>query len=123
MPMRRRTWTTPEHVPPLGRVPLDDGTEEGVSDVVPEWHPRSSSVLALGHHVFYRKHPDRVAIMGNFHVTNAAPDESWVTDGEWLHRAGGGGDLLLARIHWARPNSLATDMVRRHDLAPDAGDP
>ena len=52
-------------------------------------------------------HVDRVAIMGNFHVTHASPDESWVTDGEWLHRAGGGGDLLLARIHWARPNDLA----------------
>lgn len=53
-------------------------------------------------------HPDRVAIMGNFHVTNASPSESWVTDGEWLHRAGGRGDLLLARIHWARPSALAS---------------
>ncbi|MFM7243363.1 MAG: autotransporter-associated beta strand repeat-containing protein, partial [Planctomycetaceae bacterium] len=49
-----RTWTTPEPVPPLGREPLDDGGEEGVCDVVPEWHPRTSSVLALGHNVFYK---------------------------------------------------------------------
>ena len=49
-----RTWTAPEPVPPLGRVPLDGGGEEGVCDVVPEWHPHTSSVLALGHNVFYK---------------------------------------------------------------------
>lgn len=49
-----RTWTTPEPVPPLGRVPQGDGGEEGVCDVVPEWHPPTSSVLALGHNVFYK---------------------------------------------------------------------
>jgi hypothetical protein len=50
--------------------------------------------------------PDRVAIMGNFHVTNASPDESWVTVGEWMPRNGIRGDLLLARIRWLRPNKL-----------------
>ncbi|MCL4195589.1 MAG: exo-alpha-sialidase, partial [Thermoguttaceae bacterium] len=50
--------------------------------------------------------PDRVALMGNFHTTNASPDESWVTVGEWQPRNGIRGDLLLARIHWTRPNTL-----------------
>ncbi|NLF67520.1 MAG: exo-alpha-sialidase [Candidatus Anammoximicrobium sp.] len=50
--------------------------------------------------------PDGVALMGNFHVTNASPDQSWVTVGEWLPRGGARGDLLLARIRWARPNRL-----------------
>lgn len=49
-----KTWTEPQPVPPLGRVPQADGAEEGVCDVVPEWHPPSKSVLALGHNVFYR---------------------------------------------------------------------
>ncbi len=53
------------------------------------------------------KDPNRVAIMGNFHITNASPDESWVTVGEWQPKNGIRGDLLLARIRWNRPNRLA----------------
>ncbi|MCP5520443.1 MAG: exo-alpha-sialidase [Verrucomicrobiales bacterium] len=48
-----RTWSAPQPVPPLGRVKQADGAEEGVCDVVPEWHARTRSVLALGHNVFY----------------------------------------------------------------------
>jgi len=51
--------------------------------------------------------PDGVPLMGNFHVTNVTPQESWVTVGEWLPRGGARGDLLLARISWSRPNRLA----------------
>jgi hypothetical protein len=50
--------------------------------------------------------PDRVALMGNFHVTNAGPEESWVTTGEWMPRMGARGDVLLVRIRWAVPNRL-----------------
>lgn len=48
-----RTWTDPDLVPALGRVKQPDGSEEGVCDVVPEWHPKTKTVLALGHNVFY----------------------------------------------------------------------
>jgi hypothetical protein len=51
--------------------------------------------------------PDEVALMGNFNITNASPDESWVTVGEWLPRGGARGDMLMARIRWSRPNALA----------------
>ncbi len=51
--------------------------------------------------------PDDVALMGNFHVTNVSPRESWVTVGEWLPRRQARGDLLLARIRWSKPNALA----------------
>jgi len=54
------------------------------------------------------KEPDRVALMGNFHVTNASPDQSWVTVGEWQPRNGIRGDLLLAHIRWTQPNKLAS---------------
>ncbi len=47
------TWTDPQPIPALGRVPRTDGSEEGVCDVVPEWHPPTRTVLALGHNVFY----------------------------------------------------------------------
>ena len=42
--------------------------------------------------------PDHVARMGNFHVTNVTPHESWVTVGECLPNDGWKGNLLLARI-------------------------
>ncbi len=48
--------------------------------------------------------PDNVALMGNFDVTNLSPDESCVTVGEWIPKAGAKGDLLLARICWNKPN-------------------
>ena len=48
--------------------------------------------------------PNKVALMGNFHVTNVSPHESWVTVGEWQPRNQIHGDLLLARIRWASPN-------------------
>lgn len=51
--------------------------------------------------------PNRVALMGNFHVTNASPEESWITVGEWMPRHNAHGNLLLARIKWSRPNQLA----------------
>jgi hypothetical protein len=50
--------------------------------------------------------PDKVALMGNFHVTNVSPHESWVTVGEWMPRNGYRGDVLLSRIRWASPNRL-----------------
>ena len=59
------------------------------------------------HQVELFPEPDRVAIMGNFHVTHASPAESWVTVGEWQPRNGIKGDLLLARIRWAVPNRIA----------------
>ncbi len=49
-----RTWTDPQPVPSLGRVPAEKGWEEGVCDVVPEYHPPTRTVLAMGHNVFYR---------------------------------------------------------------------
>ncbi|MEZ6091168.1 MAG: sialidase family protein [Pirellulaceae bacterium] len=52
------------------------------------------------------KQPDHVALMGNFHVVNVSPDESWVTVGEWMPRNGYRGDVLLARVRWSQPNRL-----------------
>lgn len=51
--------------------------------------------------------PDGVALMGNFHPVTASADESWITVGEWMPRRGARGDLLLARVRWAKPNGLA----------------
>ena len=49
-----KTWSEFKPTPPLGRVPASDGWNEGVCDVTPEFHPKTGSVLALGHNVFYK---------------------------------------------------------------------
>lgn len=41
-----------------------------------------------------------VARMGNFHTTEAGPEEAWVTVGETLPHDGWKGNTLLARILW-----------------------
>ncbi len=53
------------------------------------------------------KDPNHVPLMGNFHITNASPDESWVTVGSWRPKAGLRADMLMARIRWSAPNALA----------------
>ena len=50
-------------------------------------------------------HPDHVARMGNFHITNATPLETWVTVGECLPGNNWRGNLLLARIRWRKTNA------------------
>lgn len=64
-----KTWTEPQPVPPLGRISTTDGRgDEGVCDVVPQWHVKTNTVLAMGHNVFYkgpkfdRKQPPRCPV-------------------------------------------------------------
>jgi hypothetical protein len=75
------TWSEPAAIPSLGRRTLPDGYEEGVCDVVPQYHPHTDTVLAMGRN-----------------VTNVSVDESWVTVRETLPCDGWKGDTLLARI-------------------------
>lgn len=49
---------------------------------------------------------DVVARMGNFHIVNATPQESWITVGEEMPNNSWRGDTLLARIRWTKPNTL-----------------
>ncbi len=49
-----KSWTNPESIEPLGRRKLPNGNEEGVCDVVPEYHTATKSVLAVGHNVYYK---------------------------------------------------------------------
>lgn len=50
------SWTEPAPIPALGRIPVPghEGLEAGVCDVVPQFHPPTQTVLAMGHVVFYR---------------------------------------------------------------------
>jgi hypothetical protein len=48
-----RTWSTPAPIEGFGRKPLDGDWQEGVCDVVPEFHSPTGTVLVMGHNVFY----------------------------------------------------------------------
>ncbi|HSI33419.1 MAG: sialidase family protein [Phycisphaerae bacterium] len=61
------TWADPQVIPGLGRRkadapdnaiaphdPVAAGMDQGVCDVVPEYHAKTDTVLAIGHTVFYR---------------------------------------------------------------------
>jgi hypothetical protein len=48
------SWSKPNPIPGLGRKPAADGMQEGVCDVVPEYHAPTGTVLAIGHNVFYK---------------------------------------------------------------------
>jgi hypothetical protein len=48
------TWSEPSPIASLGRRPIPEGLEEGVCDVVPEYHRPTRCVLAMGHNVFYK---------------------------------------------------------------------
>ena len=49
-----KSWTQPQPIISLGRRQLSENIEEGVCDVVPDFHSRSNSVLAIGHNVYYK---------------------------------------------------------------------
>ncbi|MGY8771193.1 MAG: sialidase family protein [Pirellulales bacterium] len=51
-----KSWSQPTEIPALAwhDMPENQGLKAGVCDVVPEYHPQSGTVLALGHVVFYR---------------------------------------------------------------------
>ena len=48
-----RTWSEPVPIAGLGRRDLEGDRQVGVCDVVPEYHPTTRSVLAVGHNVYY----------------------------------------------------------------------
>jgi hypothetical protein len=55
--------------------------------------------------------PNRGARLGNFGVTDVSPNETWVTDAEWMQpkgveKHGSDGTVWVSRIEWAQPNRL-----------------
>lgn len=50
-----KTWSAPiENLKTLGRVPIGDGIEMGLSDFSPKWHEKSGKLLGTGHTIPYK---------------------------------------------------------------------
>ena len=57
--------------------------------------------------------PERGVMLGNFGATAITPDESWVTDSEYIltgkpHAKGADGTTWLGKVQWSQPNQLST---------------
>ena len=50
-----KSWTEPKPIPGLSRRTISDNVQEGVCDVVPDYHPQTRTVLAIGHNVWYQE--------------------------------------------------------------------
>ncbi len=84
-----KSWREPERIPAFARRAIGDGLEEGVCDVVPQFHPQSGTILAMGHNVYYREG----------RLTKPAEDRFPVyavrtLDGNWSERK---------KLRWADP--------------------
>ena len=49
-----RSWSEPQPIEGLGRRLISGQMEEGVCDVVPEYHAPTQTTLAIGHNVYYK---------------------------------------------------------------------
>ncbi|HJN15881.1 MAG TPA: exo-alpha-sialidase, partial [Armatimonadota bacterium] len=122
------TWSDPEPIPSLGRTPGPNDLEAGVCDVVPDYHPPSGAVLALGHNVFYKdgrfpgQQPPRCPI---YAVRSARGEWSDAKPLEWDDPRGAfiytnncgqrvtlpSGDILLAFTFGAKPTARSVASV------------
>ena len=55
--------------------------------------------------------PNRGARLGNFAVTDVSPNETWVSDAEWMQpkgveKLGADGSVWVSKIIWSKPNKL-----------------
>lgn len=108
-----KTWSEPQPILTLGRRRVRDVYEEGTCDVVPEYHPPTKTVLAIGHNVFYKegalanpqleRHPVYVVRRDDGSFTPARALEWQDPRGSQIYTCGCGqrvtlpdGDLLVA---------------------------
>lgn len=84
-----RSWSPPQPIPSLGRQTISGLLEEGTCDVVPEFHPNSDSVLAIGHNVYYENDVLTRPYQGRYTVYVVRRG-----DGEWSERK---------RLRWDSP--------------------
>ena len=88
-----RNWTKPEPIAGMGRRNVSGGLEEGYCDTAPEFHPRTGTVLAMAHNVYYKD--NRLA---------RPSEQRWPVytvrkaDGRWS---------AVRRLEWSHPEATA----------------
>ena len=60
-------WSLPELIPGMGLIPVNDDIQEGICDVVPDYHPTTGTILAIGHNVYYKNNRLYDSV-GDFHT-------------------------------------------------------
>lgn len=87
-------WREPQPIPGMGRRATPDGLEEGICDVVPEYHARTRSVLAMGHNVYY----DRTGAL------TRPSSQRWPV---YIVRDAAGVWGKVKRLEWVHPEATA----------------
>ncbi len=77
-----KSWSDPEPIAALGRDPVAgraDDLKAAVCDVTPQYHPKSGTIIALGHVVFYKgAYFARKEQLPRYPIyVTRAPDGSW----------------------------------------------
>jgi hypothetical protein len=73
-----RTWTEPKPIPDMEWHDAGEGLSQGVCDTVPQWHPQTGTVLAIGTSVYYRNNQLVKASVERYPLyTVRQPDGSW----------------------------------------------
>lgn len=88
-----RTWTEPQPIPDFGWHDKGGGLVEGVCDIVPQWHPWTQTILAMGHNVYYKDNK----------LTQPA-DERWPV---YAVRDAGGAWSGRQKLQWDDPRASA----------------
>ena len=76
-----RTWSEPAPIEDMDWHDAGDGMSEGVCDVVPQWHPQTGTVLAMGTKVWYKKNAVVKAGVERLPLYSVRD-----TDGKWSKR-------------------------------------
>ena len=109
------TSTDGLHFEPVKKWTFDDGQDLGSYNTqarapifVAQVDPENLQVLRKTEKALL---PERGVMLGNFGATEISPDESWVTDSEYIltgtpHAKGADGTTWLGRVQWSKPNQL-----------------
>jgi hypothetical protein len=89
-----RSWTPPQKIAALGHHPARNELTEGVCDVVPEYHARTNTVLAIGHNVYY----DRTERLARPQLERYPVYVVRTSDGQFSQ---------AAKLHWDDPRGTA----------------
>ena len=88
-------WSEPQPIPAFERKQIGSGFEEGVCDVVPEYHAPTGKVLLMGHNVFYKDDAHCLAV-----------PEGWRHHSVYCVGCGNGNWSERRDLEWDNPDAM-----------------